>query len=266
MLLPLIVGPEDIAADPLPELKLLDCRKQEAYEGGHIPGAVHLDPALLNRVDKPVGGLLPDAEGVKALSQTIGLNAGDHVLAYDNGGESAAARCLWVLHAYGFFQTSWLNGGLKAWQTAGRDLSTDKIDVSNSNLELTFTPGNMLSVDQLLESDDYKNHVFVDARSANEFNGSDVRSARGGHAPGARHWEWTDVFDANGKLKDDDSLRAMVEQRQLTPNDQLVVYCQTHQRSAVSYLVLKHLGFDKVTAVDGAWSAWGNRSDTPIET
>jgi len=43
----------------------------------------------------------------------------------------------------------------------------------------------------------------------------------------------------------------------------IIVYCQSHQRSAVSYVALKHLGFNNVRAIDGAWSSWGNRDDVP---
>ncbi|MDO8672179.1 MAG: rhodanese-like domain-containing protein, partial [Dehalococcoidia bacterium] len=40
---------------------------------------------------------------------------------------------------------------------------------------------------------------------------------------------------------------------------------QTGQRSAVTYLTLRLLGYEKVRNYDGSWQEWGNETDTPIE-
>jgi thiosulfate/3-mercaptopyruvate sulfurtransferase len=45
----------------------------------------------------------------------------------------------------------------------------------------------------------------------------------------------------------------------------VIVYCQTHHRSAHTYVMLKSLGFEKVKGYPGSWSDWGNEPNTPIE-
>lgn len=266
MNLPLVLNPEQFQAFDAKSLKIVDLRAAEAFSAGHLPGAVHLDTSLLGRSEPPVGGLLPDGDGVNALASAIGLRKNDHVVAYDGGGGSAAARLIWVLHAYGFEATSWLNGGFSAWQSAGLPISTDAVATGESDVSLKFKPGNMLSVDALLPQITSSELAILDVRSAAEFAGTDVRSARGGHVPNAKHSEWTNAFDESGKLKDDAALQALYSDVEITNDKHVIVYCQTHQRSALTYLVLKHLGYDKVSAIDGAWSAWGNSPDTPIET
>jgi len=264
MSLPLVSQPEQITDARLATLKIVDLRSIDEYQLGHIPGALHLPADLLNRKEGQTGGLLPDAVGADNLAQAIGLNDGDTVLAYDAGGASTAARLIWVLHAYGFHSITMLNGGFNAWVTNKRVVSTDEAtQVSKSDAVLTLTPGNRLTVDQIL-METLERFEFLDVRSRAEFDGSDVRAARGGHVPNAIHSEWTTVFDENGALKDDDTLRAMMSAMAIKKEKHVVVYCQTHQRSAMTYVVLKHLGFDRVSAIDGAWSAWGNRDDTPV--
>jgi len=266
MKLPIVVSPEQVSQTTIAGLKIIDLRPLEEFEQGHLPGAIHLDANLLNRTQSPVGGLLPAFTDINSAISALGLQPNDHVVTYDQGAKTAAARLIWVLHAYGFNATSWLNGGYTAWKAAGFATSTDIPLRTPNDAHLQFTPGNVLSVDQLME-ELYNDSVRVlDVRSAAEFNGTDVRSARGGHVPNAQHSEWTNVFNNAGELKSDDELLDMFGSLGIDKHHHVVVYCQTHQRSALTYVVLKHLQYQQVSAIDGAWSAWGNREDTPIES
>ena len=60
-------------------------------------------------------------------------------------------------------------------------------------------------------------------------------------------------------------LRNDLDRLGVTPDRQIITYCQTHHRSSLIYVVLKHLGYDKVKGYPGSWSDWGNRQDTPVE-
>ncbi len=265
MNLPLVVRPKDLKDTDLADLKVVDMRSAEAFAEAHLPNAVHLDAALLNLSQKPVGGLLPELAGVNIMAKSIGLQEDDHILAYDGGAGSAAARLVWVLHAYGFNAISWLDGGINAWSAANLPVSNEPVDITDATASLSFTPGNLISVDELMASLDDAALAVLDVRTAGEYNGTDVRSARGGHVPGAAHSEWTQAFNENGQLKSDAELAALFSEKGVTDDKHVVVYCQTHQRSALTYVVLKHLGYKQVSAINGAWSAWGNRDDTPIE-
>lgn len=266
MNLPLVVRPADLKNVMPANLKIVDLRSAEAYAESHLADAVHLDTALLNRTHKPVGGLLPGPAAVNILANAIGLQKNEHILAYDAGAGSAAARLVWVMHAYGFDNISWLDGGFNAWSAAGLPTTTQPAEIKDATATLSFTPGNVISVEELMSSLTDDQQAILDVRSEGEYNGTDVRSARGGHVPNAIHSEWTQAFNEAGGLKSDAELAALFTDKGMNPEQHVVVYCQTHQRSALTYLVLKHLGYEKVSAIDGAWSAWGNREDTPIET
>ena len=108
----------------------------------------------------------------------------------------------------------------------------------------------------------------LDARSPGEYDGTTVRSARGGHIPGAVHYEWTRAMDRTRNLR----LRPLAELTDelalqgITPGHEVVTYCHTHHRSAYSYAVLRILGYARVRGYPGSWSDWGNREDTPVGT
>lgn len=282
MSLPLVVNPDALnnalrghfdtqaehsGAETPQQVHIVDVRPENAYIEAHIDGAVRVDPGLLNRAAPPAAGMLPDLATVNAIIRGIGVKPGDWVVAYDTGGETSAARFIWVMHAYGFDNVSYLDGGLRAWHASGYGLDNgeDEGPDSPGTLELSLRGDNVVDADKLAQELEDPTLRVLDVRSAAEYAGTDVRSARGGHVPGARHLEWTRHLDANGALLNDAALasdfsRSGVDKK----DDKIIVYCQSHQRSAVTYVALKHLGYDNVRAIDGAWSSWGNRDDVPV--
>lgn len=133
-------------------------------------------------------------------------------------------------------------------------------------------PATLENPDLLIEYADLVNHVdddqlqVVDARTPAEHAGVDVRAARGGHIPGAINLDWTLLWDPQNacRLKPLPELQVLHEQRGIDPNKKQVVHCQTHHRSALSYVVLKALGYPSISAYPGSWAEWGNHPSAPI--
>ena len=60
-------------------------------------------------------------------------------------------------------------------------------------------------------------------------------------------------------------LRQLLDLRGVTTDKEVIVYCQTHHRSAHTYWVLRYLGYPRVRGYPGAWSEWGNDPSVPVE-
>ena len=88
--------------------------------------------------------------------------------------------------------------------------------------------------------------VILDARTDGEYCGTTVRSARGGAIPGAVHLEWMRNLDADGAFKPAAELKAMYEQAGVTPDREVVTYCQGGYRAAHAYLALRLLGYPRL--------------------
>ena len=267
--LPLVIEPEQLQQllnnD---DLLIVDLSKQAQYAQAHIPGAVFLDYGYIVGASNPVMGLLPDEDQFSQALSSIGFSEDKHIVAYDEEGGGKAARLIWTLHAAGFYKTSLLNGGLISWYREQHPLSADSVPIRPRDYEARFTDMDVVAdadyIKQQLERDDFG---LLDARSLEEYTGARRYAARGGHIPGAKRFEWTQGMDAdhNYRLLPVDTLKPQLAELGLSDDKEIVVYCQTHHRSALSYLMLKYLGYERVRGYPGSWSDWGNRNNTPIE-
>lgn len=267
--LPLLIEPNDLEQHLNdPDIRIVDLSRADIYASQHLPGAVHLDYTKIIRNSPPVIGLLPEAKTLAGIFSELGIAPHTHVVAYDEEGGGKAARLLWTLHAMGHTRTSLLNGGLAAWAGEGHRVDAAAAAVAPASYHVNVN--NSVIADRAYILGQLKNPGvrLLDCRTAREFSGA-VRSAeRVGHIPGAVNMDWLLAMDQtrNLRFKPPAELRALLEQRGVTPSQEVIVYCHTHHRSAHTYMVLKSLGYARVRGYPGSWSDWGNATDTPVET
>jgi thiosulfate/3-mercaptopyruvate sulfurtransferase len=266
MSLPLLIEADEL--EPLlgsEGLQLVDLCKDTTYTQLHLPGAVHLPYGEIVVSQELTHGLLPDPAQLEKVFSAYGIGNETHVVAYDDEGGGNASRLLWTLAAMGHENFSLLNGGLHAWANERHPLSREPVSPTTQ----TFTAAPNMSVvaetEQVLEMLEQEDLALWDARSLNEYQGVSRFSLYPGHIPGAVHLDWLEVMDRkrNLRLKPKTVLQQMLNDLGLTPDKQLVAYCQTHHRSSLAWLVLKYLGYPNALGYHGSWSDWGNREDTP---
>ncbi len=266
--LPLLLSPEQFEdVRGRAGILLVDLSEPATYVQYHVPDAVFMEYAWIVRVEQPRMGLLPTPERLAHVFSAYGLTPETHVVAYDDEGGGRACRLLYTLETAGHTRYSLLDGGLRAWANAGHPIDTE----IHWPTPGTFTPHMnfepVATRQYILDHLSDPEVVLLDARSRGEYTGEKRYARRGGHIPGAVHMEWTEAMDRERdlRLKPAAELRAMLAERGVTSDKTVVVYCQTHHRSAHTWFLLKYLGFDKVKGYPGSWSDWGNEPNTPIE-
>jgi thiosulfate/3-mercaptopyruvate sulfurtransferase len=267
--LPLVTEPGELAHHLGDEdLLILDLSKAQVYEQAHVPGAIHLDFSRLVAGEQPVPGLPPSMDELSDLFSQVGLRPEAHVVAYDDEGGGWAGRLLWTLELIGHEHWSYLNGGIHAWLAENQPTTTVPGEPIPSRYSVTaFREDPRVDIDYLLEHYQDPNLVIWDARSEDEFSGARAFARKGGHIPGAAHYEWTRALDRDHhlRLRDADEIRRELENLGITPDKEVITHCQTHHRSGLTWLVGRWLGYGQIRGYPGSWAEWGNHLDTPVE-
>jgi len=267
--LPLLIEPDTLAKNLEAEnLVIVDLGRAETYAQAHVPGAVRLDYSQIVTARPPVMGLIPEPQQLNDVFGAIGLTSSSHVVVYDDEGGGRAARLLWTLDVIGHTRYSLLNGGLHAWLNDRHRISREPATPNRTNYNATL--GNAVVADKqyILDHLSDPGVVFVDTRTPAEYRGETRRAERNGHIPGAVNFDWMNAMDTtrSARLKPLDELVHSFEALGVVPDKEIITYCQSHHRSAHTYIVLKLLGYPRVRGYPGAWSDWGNSPVTPVET
>ncbi|MCR4345655.1 MAG: sulfurtransferase [Sulfuricaulis sp.] len=265
---PLIVEPAELEKHLAAEdLLIVDLCRPETYAQTHVPGAVHLDYTQIVAARPPTMGLLPDAAPLSDVLSSIGMTPNHHVMAYDDEGGGRASRLLWTLDALGHTRYSLLNGGLHAWLNDRHRVDNEPVMKKRTDYTVKFDSKVIADKNYIMKHLHDTGVVIVDTRTPAEYRGETKRAERSGHIPGAVNFDWMNAIDKthSARLKPAEDLKRVLVDLGVTPDKEVITYCQTHHRSAHTYIVLKSLGYPQVRGYPGSWSEWGNSPETPIE-
>ena len=247
------------------DLVILDLRPPEDFANGHMPGARSLDIFGISLIDTRPDPLAAFLWIIEHLIGAKGVSIDSRVVVYDRISGERASRLFWFLEFFGHTNAHLLNGGFEAWSMAG--FSTTQVGETpvRGNFKANVRPELLATADDVLARLGKAETAIVDARTEAEHNATLIRSARGGRIPGAVHLEWKNNLKPEGSFKSAEDLAAQYAEIGVTPDREVIPYCQGGYRSANTYLALRLIGYPRVRNYLGSWGEWGNRSELPIE-
>jgi thiosulfate/3-mercaptopyruvate sulfurtransferase len=257
----------DWLADRLDEVRVVDVRDAWEYEGiGHVPGAVSV-PFDEFRADAHAAegerggvatdaeaddarGMLPGADAFAARMGEAGISDGDHLVAYDDHHGVFAARLLVTAELYGHSpeRLHLLDGDFSAWRLDHEtsDAALDPEPVTYETSDPSDSP--LVGVEEVAAAVDSET-VIVDTREDWEYEE--------GHIPGAIRLDWRELVDDDTRgLKSRAEMEAILDERGITPDRRVVLYCNTARRISHTYVVLRYLGYEDVAFYEGSLTEW----------
>ncbi|MBC3373435.1 sulfurtransferase [Pseudomonas sp. SWRI92] len=256
-----------------PGLVILDCRfaledpdyGQRSYAEGHIAGAsfADLERDLSGPVIKGVTGRhpLPDPEALIARLHAWGIGNDSTIVLYDDGPGAYAARAWWLLVWLGKRDGVYiLDGGLKAWHSAGLPLSLDPPAHQPGTFSGSADANLLLDAETLQQRLGQSDMTLLDARALPRFKG-DVEPIDpvAGHIPGAQCAAFTDNLGADGRFLPAGQLKLrFAEKLGDRPPSGLVAYCGSGVTACHNLFALCLAGHPLGKLYAGSWSEWIN--------
>lgn len=247
-------------------VRIVDMR-QSGFDGGHVPGSVYLSPVAIRDANAPPT-FLPTQAAFEQMMAKLGISNTTRVVVYDERGGIYAARLWWILNYYGHANVALMNGGWVKWTAERRATTADTPSVAAGRFTARAQPRWLATASDVVAAIDKPGISIVDARTAAEIEGRDLRNIkRGGFIPSSTPVYWEDLLDLPQRtFKSADELKRIYESRGIVPSKEVIAYCQVGMRASVDLFALHLIGYDKLRNYLGSWEEWGNRDDLPIAT
>jgi thiosulfate/3-mercaptopyruvate sulfurtransferase len=254
-----------------------DVRDEKSYLEGHIPGAINIGEVGSVLRDPNKEDYIP-TEQIQKLFNSAGLDPNQEVVVYGARGNPYTYFGLYTINYFGGKNAQVYHDGIDGWKQAGLPIQKERQSLTPVSITLVAQPQLVVSNEEMLKLAQSRSVQIIDARTADEFSGKDIRAIRGGHIPNVINVpfedNWQDpaaavklskkqVTDNSGMaLKSSTDLKKLYAK--LDPDKETVVYCQSGVRASETATVLKSLGFKKVKVYDSSRLGWGNNLKAPV--
>lgn len=240
---------------------LISAQKEIEYNKIHITGAINIDHNLLY---DEMTMLLP-ASQIAQIFGVNGVNQNMKIVLYDEGSSKYSGRMYWILDYMGATDIKILDGGLKAWKAARKPVTR----TASKAKTVTFTPAinkaYLATMTIVKSAVNNPNYVIIDARTPQEFNGTNETTLRLGHIPSAVNINYTTLLNAKGELKANTELATLFAKAGVTKDKKIIVYCKTSVRAGIEFLALKSaLNYPNIMVYDGAFTEWQDQASNKV--
>ncbi len=244
---------------------ILDARAgkyaEEQYLKKHLKGArfIDLEKDLANvPADASKGGRhpLPDLFDFAKTLSDLGIAEDTPIVIYDDkNGANAAARCWWMLRAFGIVNAQVLDGGFQLAEEGGLEMSSGEEHIHSSVVKIPgewqWKTATIQEVEQKLAN---QTATVIDVRDAYRYNGeSEPIDPVAGHIPGAINIPFTKNLDENGLFLSPEKLKELYSS---LANKEVIVHCGSGVTACHTILAMASAGFEIPTLYIGSWSEW----------
>lgn len=262
-----------------PDLKIVDVRGHitltsgtnwnylnhyEDYVDSHIPGAVFID-WVDDINDDPQHMQIAGPAKFADVMGRAGITPDTFVLAYDDLGNSLAARLWWALNYYGHDKVAVLDGGWPKWIEEERPTQVEMPSITPTEFHAEPHEDLRRQGHEVMAQLNSATRL-IDLRPRDEYTGETVRARQAGHIPGAVNLPATELIAPDGTLHQPDVLDNKFRQAGIDEADpEHIVYNNIGVEACLGMLAMRVAGWLNISVYDGSWQEWGNDLEKPVE-
>ena len=229
-------------------VRLIDVRREEEYNQGHIPNAVNLPLASLLSCDSP--------ESAVKLFEEMGIGDSTEVVVYDDTFGALASRIAWTLQYIGHKNVALLEVTYSQWKELGLKTNTEKPNVKSVNHSLNLNSDIMATAEYLENAKEKDNVVLIDNRERLNYLEQ--------HIPGSINIPYRTLAMDGKILRTKESMKSLLKNRGISENAEIITYCgSVGTLSGLAYYALKSIGIPNVKLYVNSFKEW-KKLEKPI--
>ena len=242
---------------------------REAYEVGHLPGAVFVDLErdLCAEQLAPGAGRhpFPEPDAFAAAMTRLGIGDDTTVIAYDDTGGMTASRLVVMLRMLGR-NAALLDGGIAGWYgtlMTGPGAPREPMDFS----PFAWPDSRFVDTEEMADHARSNDALLLDARPRERFTGEvTVVDPRPGHIPGALNAPWSAVLDPDTKrIRPPHELRDQFNALGVSGAGTVISYCGSGVSACLNILAMEHAGLSPAQLYVASFSGWSADPDRAVE-
>ncbi len=222
-------------------IRIVDVRREQDYQQGHITNSVNL----------PLAKLLADdsAESIQKIAQDLGISDKTSVAIYDDTFGALSSRVVWALQYIGHQDAKLLDVTYSQWKSLGFEISTEVPEIESAIHSVKINPEIMATAEYLEKVKENKNVVIIDNRERLNFLEQ--------HIPGAINIPYRTLSTEGKILRTKEGMKNLLKNRGISEDAEIITYCgSVGTLSGLAYYALKSVGLPNVKLYVHSFKEW----------
>lgn len=246
----------------LSKVTVLDVRKVEEYNDGHIPGSINVFYGVWGIKKGVLLNELPSDDDLKDILSAAGIEPTTPVVVVSKGEtmplRTDATRVAWTLRYAGVENAAVLSGGIEKWIADKKPLSKDAVKPKAKPYRGKFNK--QFFANKATVTGAIGKAVIADVRAPEFFKGEKKMDfvEKAGRIKGAVNLPPGALFNADNTYKSKAEIEAAAKSIVGADlNKEIIVYCDTGKVCTTWWLALHDLlGYKNVKVYDGSSMEW----------
>jgi len=279
---PLLVDVKDLVHainEKKEKIVIIDTRAPDAFAKEHIPHAINIHECFTFLAKSDEHGMKELENKFTDLFGKAGItNHDEWVVFCEEGmatGFAQSCRGFYLLKWLGHPKASVLHGGLTAWKKEGGAVTADASHPTPAQFKPKINHhimSDQKEVHEVIKGN--KKTVLIDVRDKDEWIGESSSpygkdfAPRKGRLDGAKWIEWYNLMEKKDGVtycKDNKAVLKELEDKGVTPKDDVIIYCFKGSRASNTLLLMYQAGFQNVRNYFASWNEWSRDDSLPID-